>query len=174
MDSLTVDGDEILMLSVAGPETSIKAVNACLQSNVAARFEFDKDIKKNRTFDGEGWTGHCPSMSRQKDGYDCYKHRLGYNMWHLLALSKVDGFMPCLSETALDQVLRSPRFSTPYLKAWVPWLARQLNDCDQPFLKLLDGFQTSAALLKATTDDLDRLITMGVCDGSLTIPAEAA
>ena len=170
-----------MLLSVAGPETSIKAINACLVSKVSVRFDSEVQIRKARSLDGPGWESCCPSMVRHPAGYETYKSRLGYNMWHLLALSKADGFMPCMSETALHQTLRSPRFSTPYLRAWVPWLAQQMiTGADRlasdpvKLLHLLDGFQTSAALLQATTDDLDQLVTMGIFDGILTIPKEAA
>src|ERR1700745_1230628 len=119
MDSLALWGDEIMLLSVAGPETSIKAINACLVSKVSVRFDSEVQIRKGRSLENPGWERCCPSMVRHPTGYETYKSRLGYNMWHLLALSKAEGFMPCLSETALHQTLRSPRYSTPYLRAWI-------------------------------------------------------
>jgi hypothetical protein len=175
MDSLALWGDQIMLVSVAGPETSIKAVHACLSSNVQARFDSEVRIQKGRSLSGSGWEYCCPSMQRHPAGYETYKSKLGYNMWHLLALSKADGFMPCLSETALHQALRSPRYSTPFLRGWVTWLAQQMGQSgDERLLHVLDGFQTSAALLSATTDDLDRLVTLGVQEKHLSFPSEAA
>jgi hypothetical protein len=174
--SLLVDGlacheGQIMLLSVAGPETAIKAVNACLVSNQSARFEADVPLRTFRTFESsEGEERYCPTLARSPEGYDTYKSRLGYNTWHLLALSKRDGFMPCVSETALDRQLRSPRFSTPLLRSWAPWLARKLGEAKH--LLLLDGFQTRAALLQAGTPELDELVSCGLRDGHLSIPTQ--
>ena len=49
LDSLALWGDQIMLLSVAGPETSIKAVHACLASNVPARFESEVEIQRDRS-----------------------------------------------------------------------------------------------------------------------------
>jgi hypothetical protein len=104
-------------------------------------------------------------------GRETYKSRLGYNTWHLLALSKRPGFMPCLSETALIRELRAARFSTPLLRPWVPWLASLL--AQDNLLLLLDGFQTQTALLNVGTPELDELVSCGLRDGYLSIPTQA-
>jgi hypothetical protein len=177
MDRLALWGDQIMLLSVAGPETSIKAVHACLSSSVPVRFDTESEIRRERSLaNPAGDERTCPSMVRHPSGYTTYRSRLGYNTWHLLALSRAEGFLPCLSETALHEALRSSRYSTPYLRSWVPWLADRLADAEEKrLLHLLDGFQTQAALLQATNDDLDSVISMGVRDGFLTLPAlEAA
>jgi hypothetical protein len=94
----------------------------------------------------------------------------GYNTWHLLALSKRPGFMPCLNETALIRELRSARFSTPLLRPRVSWLASRLAHDNR--LLLLDGFQTQTALLNVGTPELDELVSCGLRDGYLSIPTQ--
>jgi hypothetical protein len=175
--SLLVDGlacheGQVMLLSVAGAETAIKAVNACLASNVNARFEADVRLRSSRTVESpEGEERYCPTLVRAPEGYESHKSRLGYNTWHLLALSKRDGLMPCVSATALNRQLHSPRFATPLLRSWVPWLAAKLGEARH--LTLLDGFQTRAALLKAGTPELDELVSCGLRDGHLSIPEVA-
>jgi hypothetical protein len=169
-DALAVVGDRtgevrVGLLSAAGPETAIKAVHACLVSNVKARFEFDESltVRKGK----ETWTRYCPTMERDKDGYDTHKVRLGFNTWHLLAVSKLPGFMPVMSETALNRELRSPLFTTPYLREWVPYIAERLTEAEM--LRILPGFNTTCAFLKAGSPELDEVVSVGVQEGHLTI-----
>ncbi len=166
-DALAVLGSKIGdvrigLLSVAGPETAIKAVNACLQSNVNAIFNFDQEITNS-----EGRTRYCPTMERDKAGYEVHKTRLGYNTWHLLAVSKLPGFMPVMSETALNRELRSPLFTTPFLREWIPYLSDRLAEAGM--LTILPGFNTTCALLKGGSPELDEAVTVGVREGHLTI-----
>lgn len=168
-DALALIENRVALLSVAGPETAIKAVNACLQSNVNSRFEFDQDIRVARKPGSEGHERYCPTMERDKAGYETHKTRLGFNTWHLLAVSKLPGFMPVLSETALNRELRSPLFTTPYLREWVPYLSNVLAEVGM--LQILPGFNTTCAFLKAGSPDLDNLVSVGVLEGHLTIGA---
>jgi hypothetical protein len=166
-DALALLENRIALLSVAGPETAVKAVNACLQSNVNSRFEFDQDIRVGRKPGSEGWSRYCPTMERDKAGYETHKTRLGFNTWHLLAVSKLPGFMPVLSESALNRELRSPLFTTPFLREWVPYLSDKLAEAE--LLQVLPGFNTTCAFLKAGTPELDEAVTVGVSEGHLKI-----
>jgi hypothetical protein len=154
------------LLSAAGPETAIKAVHACLVSNVKARFEFSESLLV-RQRGRDPWTRYCPTLERDTDGYDCHKTRLGFNTWHLLAVSKLPGFMPVVSETALNRELRSPLYTTPYLREWVPYISERLIEAEM--LKILPGFRTTCAFLKCGSPELDEVISVGVREGHLTI-----
>jgi hypothetical protein len=170
-DMLAGFGTYVEALSVVGPQTSLKALRACLCSNVAATFY----PSQNMTWHSDGrearWCRPA-SMSRQPMGYEIRIVRLGYDSWHLLAQSREPGFMPVLSEPALNKALRSPQYTTPFLREWLPWMAEELATCLNPKLRLLDGFQTQSALLTATTPDLDELVGRGLREGEIRIPAK--
>jgi hypothetical protein len=180
-DMLAAFGTYVEAVSVVAPQTSVKALRACLCSNVGATFyPHDKMPFKRRSceWDSEAWTQTPSSLTRQPGGYDVRIVRLGYDMWHLLALSREPGFMPCLTEPALNKALRSPQYTTPFLREWLPWLAQELaspeGDSLNPRLRLLDGFQSHSALLTATTPELDALVTRGLSTGAIRIPEKGA
>ena len=43
-------------------------------------------------------------------------------------MAKVPGLILALSEESLWQELRSDRYTTPILRAWVPWLLERLKE----------------------------------------------
>jgi hypothetical protein len=168
-DMLAGYGTYVEALSVVGPQSSLKALRACLCSNVATTFYPSQNMPWRSDGREARWCRPA-SMSRQPMGYEVRIHRLGYDSWHLLALSREPGFMPVLSEPSFNKALRSPQYTTPFLREWLPWLADELADDDNPRLRLLDGFQTQAALLTATTPDLDELVSRGLREGAIHVP----
>jgi hypothetical protein len=174
-DMLASYANYLEAVSVVGSQTTVKALRACLCSNISATFFPANTMPWCRR------TAECPegrescyyrpaSLVRQPMGYEVWIHRLGYDSWHLLALSREPGFMPALSEPAFNKALRAPQYTTPFLREWLPWMAEELARCLDPKLRLLDGFQTQAALLTATTPDLDELVSRGLREGAIRIP----
>lgn len=151
IDALAADDDtrEVLLVSAIGAHSSIKALkaNLALKTWIVLR----ADAKPFRSFQ---------TFARSRHGYDFKQHRLGYNTWQLLAVSKIDGLIPKLSSAALWQQLTSERFTTPLLRAWAPDLMQALQLTQD--LKPLKCFQCKAALLKATTVELDRIVESGI------------
>jgi hypothetical protein len=178
-DMLAAWGNFLEGVSLVGSQTAVKALRACLCSSISATFYPAHGMPWSRR------TADCPqgretpsyyrpaSLVRQPLGYEVWIHRLGYDSWHLLALSREPGFMPVLSEPSFNKALRSPQYTTPFLREWLPWLADELADDDNARLRLLDGFQTQAALLTATTPDLDELVSRGLREGAIHVPQEA-
>jgi len=166
---LAAYGTYVEALSVVGSQTSLKALRACLCSNVSATFYPSNGMPWRR--DGHEARYYRPaSLGRQPMGYEVWIARLGYDTWHLLALSREPGFMPVLSEPALNKALRAPQYTTPFLREWLPWMAEELATCPNPKLRLLEGFQCEAALLTASTPDLDELVGRGLREGAILIP----
>src|SRR5205823_2783110 len=127
-------------------------------------------VHRGQDYSYERW---CPNLKRDKDdGYDCFKVRLGYNTWHMLAVSRREGFMPVLSEVALYLALRQPTINTPFLRDWLPWLTTRLME--EKLLVILDGFQTQSAMLLASNQPLDDLVSMGLRNGDISIPRRTA
>jgi hypothetical protein len=98
-DAIGLNGIEMLLLSVAGPETSVKALSASLRSSGKdqRRIEYTAQVGDvNGTY-----------LTRCSEGYHIYRNKLGYGLWHVLCLAKKEGFMPVLTEEALWQHLQS-------------------------------------------------------------------
>ena len=146
----------IFVVSIAGPENSIKVIAAGLQANVKAEFRpvfpDGREFYRTERFDGK---------------YRTFKHKLGLNAWHLLAVAQAPGLLPALSDESLWRELSGPRYTTPLLKAWIPWLRKRLieEDCLSP----LEAFGCQAALLKLADSELDALVEEGIVNGSLQI-----
>lgn len=158
-DSIACDvqstGDYLMVLSAMGPQTSIKAVAAMLQSDVNCTI---------RPEDIDGW---CDSLGKQPGGYTIHRHRFEHNTWHILAVAKQDGLLLKASEEALWFELRKPRFTTPVLRAWVPWLMKTLQTNGQ--LRNLQCFGCDSAILTAGSTELDDALTNGLRRGKLRI-----
>jgi hypothetical protein len=171
-DMLARYGTLLEAVSLVGSQTTVKALRACLCSNISATF-YAANMRFRRRAAGSSdgyYIGLPGALTRQPLGYNVRIVRLGYDSWHLLALSREPGFMPALSEPALNKALRSPQYTTPFLREWLPWMAEELATCVNPKLRILDGFQSQAALLTATTPDLDELVSRGLREKMIRIP----
>jgi hypothetical protein len=113
-DAVALHNDEILLLSVVGAESSVKALTAGLRSS-------GKD-QQRISYSANVGPVNGIHLTRCADGYRIYRTRLGYGLWHVLCLAKRPGFMPVMTEASLWQLLQGDSFTTPLLKEWIPWL----------------------------------------------------
>jgi hypothetical protein len=132
----------ITALSVAGSSTSVKSVRAALSTGNVAFYLYGSDA-----------IGQYIMLSRYKGGYKFGWHRLGPDFYHLVAVAKLPGFMPRFSEEALFQELKSPRFTTPIIREWVPALSEELRY--RGHLEVVEQHGLTTGMLHATTEDLD-------------------
>ena len=112
----------------------------------------------------DGW---CDSLGTHHNGYTIHRHRFEHNTWHILAVAKQEGLLLKASEVAVWVELRKPRFTTPVLRAWVPWLMKTLQT--NGHLRNLQCFGCESAILTAGTAELDDALTEGLRRGKLTI-----
>jgi hypothetical protein len=155
-DALACDRDKrILLLSAAGPETSVKALAAVLRSEAKVRFYPELESPFYRYY----------GPVRHPAGYTVQRAKLDPNTWHVLCTAKVEGLLPVLSEEALWQELRGERFTTPLLRSWVPWLLQRL--LEQGGLVRLEQVGCEAGLLLAGTETVDELVSEGINQGHL-------
>src|SRR5262249_40719409 len=91
-DAIGLYGNQLLLLSVVGPETGVKALTAGLRSS--GRDQKRVEYKANVGDINSAYLFRCT------DGYRIYRHKLGYGLWHVLCLAKRGGFMPVLTEDA--------------------------------------------------------------------------
>jgi type III restriction/modification enzyme restriction subunit len=158
-DAIGLHEREILLLSVIGPETSVKALTAGLRSSGRdqKRIEYSASVG--------GIEGR--DLGRCSDGYRVYRAKLDYDHWHVLFLAKREGFMPVLTDEALWRHLQGEQFTTPLLREWIPWLKTALQRRES--VVCLDQSGCQAGIVLAENSDLDELVSQGLKNGSLTI-----
>ena len=158
-DAIGLHDDEILLLSVVGAETSVKALTAGLRSS-------GKDQKRIE------YTSHVGSVNRinlikSVAGYRVHRTKLAYGLWHVLCLAQREGFMPIMTEASLWQQLQGDKFTTPLLKEWVPWMYTEMKKCGMIVELTQVGCQ--AGVLLADTEALDSLVCEGIQKRHLSI-----
>jgi hypothetical protein len=158
-DAVGLHEDEMLLLSVVGAETSVKALTAGLRAS-------GRDQKRIDYSANVGPVSRV-RLTRHGDGYRIHRTRLNYGLWHVLCLAKREGFMPVLNEGSLWQMLQGDRFTTPLLRDWMPWLREEMRKRGQ--LVELNQSGCQAGLLLADNDALDELVADGVKRGHLRI-----
>ena len=153
----------LLLLSATGPDTAVKSVRATLyQPDVEAEFLLEMDntermLKARSTYDGKPMT------------YSAAVTKLAPGVIHLVALAKIPGLMPNMSDDHLWAELTGARYTTPLLRAWIPWLKATMAQGGG--IVVANGFSSAVGVLKTEPDELDALVTLGVKEGFLNLVA---
>jgi hypothetical protein len=163
-DAVALHGKEILLLSVAGPETAVKALTAGLRSSGRDQGRFGYAVRVSGV--DETHLTKCP------DGYRAYRTKLDYGLWHVVLLARRDGFLPVVSDEALWRHLHADRFTTPLVREWMPWLSRAMTD--RGVIVPLTRFGCEAGLVLADNDTLDELVGDGLRTNQLHIGGRGA
>jgi hypothetical protein len=158
-DAIGIHENEIMLLSVAGAETSVKALTAGLRSSGRDQRRVDYKVQV-------GDVDHA-RLVKCPDGYHVYRTKLGYGLWHVLCVAKRDGLMPVLTEASLWQLLQGDQFTTPLLQEWIPWLYREMKG--NGGIVELKQVGCNAGLLLADNDGLDELVSRGIRQRHLRI-----
>jgi hypothetical protein len=162
------DYADALIVSAVGPQTTIKAVCAVMGNSRSL-------IMSARN------CGPCCPMAKPYEryirtdgafGYRVARTKLGYDTWHMLAISEDPQLIPVYSQRAVLDKLKSQRFTTPLLDGWIGWLVSQLRM--RSHLRELTCFGCRAGYLNVTDAQLDAIVSEGVRDGHLTISQEYA
>lgn len=153
----------LLLLSATGPDTAAKSVRATLyQPDVDAEFILDfgnteRMLKAKTTFDGKPVT------------YTAAVAKLAPGVIHLVALARIPGLMPNMSDDHLWTELSGPRYTTPLLRPWTAWLKAAMAEGGG--IVVAEGFASTVGVLKTEPDELDTLVASGVKEGHLRMVA---
>jgi hypothetical protein len=159
-----LDGPGLLMLSATGPDTAVKSVRATLyQPDVDAEFLLETDDSIERMLKAR------IAQDGRSVSYTAAVAKLVPGAIHLIALAKIPGLMPNMSDDHLWAELTSPRYTTPLLRAWIPWLKRAMTS--DGGIVVAKGFASSVGVLKTEPDELDALVALGVKEGHLHMVA---
>lgn len=95
-------------------------------------------------------------------------HRLGYDVVQVTVWSRPeDGFLPCISEEAVWQVINSPPFTTPLRRQWLPWLIGRMKEERQ--VRELQCFNCNSGMFYLQPEGLDELVSEGLRKRAITI-----
>jgi hypothetical protein len=171
-DRLAVgDRGELLLASVVAPTQIVKGIRGFL--NTAKKGVVTTAGVKVKKASEEEWALRDPgNLSKLPDGYATETHRLQYGLAHAMFITRSPGFLKSVSPEALWQELASMRFTTPLLRSWMPWITRQL--LERELLVEAEGYRCLCGVLRATTADLDAIVSDGLRQGSLLIRRELA
>jgi hypothetical protein len=173
-DKLAVGGrGELLLVSLVAETQRVKQIRAILAGGAKATIQAT-GVKLTRPGD-EPWQAREPGrLFPTPDGYHCQTHKLGYGLAHAMFLTRSPGFMKVVTSESLWQELNDVRFTTPLLKAWVPYIEERLRSDER--LEDAHAFQCRCGILSALTKHLDEVVSQGLADRKIMIlpPAVAA
>ncbi|MGA2253033.1 MAG: hypothetical protein ABSG53_00090 [Thermoguttaceae bacterium] len=154
--------DGLVLLSATGADTAVKAVRALLyQPDIEAEFTLELDDTTERL-----------ARARYDDkpvSYAAAVAKLATGTVHLVALAKIPGLMPNLSDDHLWAELSGPRYSTPLLRPWTGWLKRAMVESGG--IIMTEGYAANAGVLATKQEELDELVSSGVRAGYLRMVA---
>jgi hypothetical protein len=165
---------DLYALGVAGHERIISACVAGLGKGSGVSFHWPdyEPLKRPKAAPGY-YHGHGPPPAGTTalpvpGGYACYRQHLGYDTWHLVAISKHKRLLLDGSDEALWRILRGEQYTTPLLRHWMPELRRALGEAG--LLKELTtvGLARPAHLVLVEDPGLDQLVSSGIQTGRLT------
>lgn len=152
----------LLLLSATGPDTAAKSVRATLyQPDVAAEFILNIGDTTERLV-----RVHC-NFDGKPVGYNAAVAKLAPGVIHLVALARIPGLMPNMSDDHLWTELSGPRYTTPLLRSWTAWLKEAMASSGG--IVVANGYASSVGVLKTEPDALDEIVSQGVRDRYLAM-----
>ena len=152
----------LLLLSATGADTAAKSVRATLyQPDVAAEFVLDIGgtaehfLRARSGFDGKPVS------------YSAAVAKLAPGVIHLVALARIPGLMPNMSDDHLWAELSGPSYTTPLLRSWVPWLKEAMTTGNG--IVVANGFEATVGVLRTEPEALDEIVSQGVRDRHLAM-----
>ena len=146
-------GNQLLMVSAVMTAQDAKAFRAALGQDPWASIVITCPSPALRGF-------HSGRYDRLDCGYAFASHKLGYGMAHAVAVCKRPGFLVDDSDEALWRELKSPRYTTPMLRSWSPYLRAQLAQAD--LLERHANHACHCCTLSASDEILDSIVESGL------------
>jgi hypothetical protein len=149
----------VMAMSAVGTGTEVRAWRAALTSN--------QKLSATLTMVETNSSRNVPLDA--KDGYKVKTLLLGFNTWHLVAISRRVGFLPNVSEEGVWQHLHKYT-TTPIHRSWMPWILRLMEK--KRYLRSIYsvGF-IHCGEVDIDDSNLDELVAAGLKSGQIGIPA---
>jgi hypothetical protein len=159
---------QLLLLSLVAESHNIKRIRACLLGG-AKVIIMAAGAKIKQASESDYYAHHAGKVLATEDGYEFYRHKLGYGMEHALFITRMPGFMRVVNSQAVWNELQQPRFTTPLLREWMPYIEKQLRE--KEYLTEAYTFGCECGILTLTTAQLDEIVEKGIKDRQLRIPS---
>lgn len=175
--------NDLYALSVAGHERTISACVAGLSKGGSIEFFWKgcqllmRTVSERRSYYVGNGADHYRmevhpdagglSVKPLPGGYTCHRQHLGYDTWHLLAVSRNPRLLIDGGDEALWRILRGDQFTTPLLRSWVPELRREMLEAGLLKDLVTVGLQSPAQLVLVEDLGLDALVEAGIRAGRL-------
>jgi hypothetical protein len=101
--------------------------------------------------------------------YNAAVAKLAPGVIHLVALAKIPGLMPEMSDDHLWAELSGPRYTTPLLRPWTVWPKEAMAQSGG--IVVAKGYAATVGVLKTESEALDELVAAGVREGNLRMVA---
>jgi hypothetical protein len=174
---LATHGSNVLMMSVVGHGSDIKAARALMtaansdKTQVVAAGPKLLKAKLNPAVanyhEKQPWSPG--RLWPRPGGYLVQNVRLEYGLYQSMFVSKDPGFMISATDEACWAILKSDQFTTPILREWLPYIKGELTT--KGLLSYCDVAPHSleCAILEATTADIDAIVSDGLSSKKLLI-----
>lgn len=130
-DAMAVHGGELVFLSAVGSAADFKVMTAAVNSGGSIpcywRAGGLKILKPSHSSHKYAYPRYPGTLNVSPQGYDVYKHRLGFGEEHRFYVSRRDGFMLVAGPEAIWRELKSDSYTTPLIREWLPYLANELR-----------------------------------------------
>jgi hypothetical protein len=171
-DRLAVSGrGELLLMSVVAETQTIKQIRAVLHGG--AKVKITAGGVRIKQPSATPYHARQPgNLWPSADGYVTLIHKLDYGQAHALFITKAPGFIKVVTDETIWQELTDTRFTTPILREWVPYIAREMRA--REILEEAHCFHCNCGYMSATTQSLDEIVSEGLKAGEIHIPSSSA
>jgi hypothetical protein len=121
------------------------------------KVNFDLKMEYDSSYEG---IAQGTTFSRGQHGYDVFTHNLGFNTFHMVAVSRRPGFMAVLDDESVWQQLCDPRFTTPVVREWAGYIREQMVKSER--IVRASCYGCACAYMIAGDDDLDEIVQRGL------------
>jgi hypothetical protein len=168
-DRIAHDGSTLEMVSLIAEPMRIKAIRAILLAK-GKPFIRAAGVATKHPSQGDLYgTGRPGDMYPDEAGYDIHLHKMDYGMAHAVFVTRNRDFIRYLSPDSLWQHLNSDRHSTPLLREWMPYVAKEL--VSRRFLRECRCYRCNSGVLSLKDDaHLDEIVTEGIKYGAISVP----
>jgi hypothetical protein len=156
----------IAYLSLIAPANVIKAFGAALNGHLQ-NTAFDYEDLEWKDAAGGRPSYRPAGLYPMECRYRRHVHRLGFDWVHCVWVAKDPCLLLSIDSGSVWAALKRPEITTPLLRAWVPYLTRELLKTGH--IVRLYGHECHCGRLTAKTADVDRAVAAGLKSGELTL-----
>ena len=166
-DQVALHQNRLPFISLVAFSQDVKAIRAALAAGLTSPMQL-RDVRLIKDEESVVPSNVWPLPQ----GYRIDTHRLGCGSIHALFIGRQQGFLRNDSDDALWEELKHERFTTPLLRAWLPYIRRELEI--KNVLSRCYTLDCTCCVLNATSTDLDSIVESGLKNGLISIQEEAA